>query len=103
VSQRVLSNIVARKYLPVDTEIYVQNTLTKAKPEIRKRKRKIDPELLDQKEICRVTDAIEEGNIDEAQTILQDTIKSAIVPNTLPNLRHIYGNMQRHESSINAH
>jgi hypothetical protein len=30
-----------------------------------------------------VTDAIEEGNTDEAQTILQDTIKSVIVPNTL--------------------
>jgi hypothetical protein len=83
VSQRVLSNIVARKHLPVDTAIYVQNTLTKAKPGIRKRKRKIDPKLLDQKEICRVTGTIDKGNIDEAQTILQDTIKSAIVPNTL--------------------
>lgn len=80
--QIVRTDVVARKHLPVDTIIYIKCAHNLNQSDPRKMTRKIDTRTLNQKDIQKVTNEIKEGNIDGALNILEEYIKSAVVPST---------------------
>lgn len=78
--QKILTNIVARKHLPVDTTVYLGDMRTASTPlKPQHISRHMDQHRLEQIDTSQVTEHISKGNINEALDSLEGHIKDSTI------------------------